>query len=242
MKKTILAITIICAALYTLAGVSYAQTNTIYACVNHSDGTLRIVSSLTECKKNEGPLSWNVAAGQQCAQGRVVSGFDQQGNIICVAVPPFAIGDTGPAGGIVFYVTDGGLHGLEAAPQDQGAGIWGCEGTDIPGADGDAVGTGAQNTADILAGCTQSGIAAEIAHAYTLNGYSDWFLPSKDELNLLYQQRGVVGGGFIAYNYWSSTENDNNNLAWSLDFFSGFFEDGGKDSPYFYYVRAVRAF
>ena len=38
----------------------------------------------------------------------------------------YEIGDTGPAGGIVFYVTDGGLHGLEAAPEDQDRGEWGC--------------------------------------------------------------------------------------------------------------------
>ena len=42
---------------------------------------------------------------------------------------PYAIGDLGPAGGIVFYVTDGGVHGLEAAPEDQGSGAWGCYGT-----------------------------------------------------------------------------------------------------------------
>ncbi len=83
----------------------------------------------------------------------------------------YAIGDAGPAGGIVFYITpgSGGLHGLEAASTDQdgGSGVpWGCYGTEITGADGIAVGTGAQNTSDILAGCSEVGTAAKLADAY----------------------------------------------------------------------------
>jgi hypothetical protein len=48
----------------------------------------------------------------------------------------YAIGDTGPAGGIVFYITDGGLHGMEATPDDQHEGIGLCFSGVIPGADG----------------------------------------------------------------------------------------------------------
>jgi hypothetical protein len=151
----------------------------------------------------------------------------------------YSIGDTGPAGGKVFYVTDGGLHGLEAAPADQSAGApWGCEGTTIAGADGAAVGTGAQNTADILAGCSESGIAAEIADAYTLNGYDDWFLPSKDELNLLYQHHTVYGG--FGWDFISSSTEDNSNRAWGQFFFNGSQFPHDKYRPQ--RVRAVRAF
>jgi len=95
----------------------------------------------------------------------------------------YRIGDDGPAGGKVFYVTDGGAHGFEAAPVDQASGQWGCMGTPI-GAIGRDVGEGSQNTADILAGCPTLGIAARIAEEYSLNGYDDWFLPSQRELNL----------------------------------------------------------
>ncbi|MEE9355567.1 MAG: hypothetical protein V3U75_08255 [Methylococcaceae bacterium] len=115
--------------------------------------------------------------------------------------PVFAIGDEGPAGGIVFYITDDGVHGLEAAPENQGNGEWGCSGTAVPGADGREIGDGAQNTADILAGCNQAGIAAEIAANYTLNGYTDWFLPSISELKL-FTAIGIDGD----IGYWSSTE------------------------------------
>lgn len=116
----------------------------------------------------------------------------------------YNIGDNGPAGGIVFYITDGGLHGLEAAPVGQPTAPWGCHGTNISGAKGTAVGTGAQNTAAIVAGCAESGIAAKIADAYSLGGFKDWFLPSKDELNMLYVATAQPDNGIGTY--WTSTQ------------------------------------
>jgi len=189
-----------------------------------------------------GPAGINVLAGQQCPQGKAVAvvGFDHNGIIICSPALPYEIGERGPAGGIVFYITHGGLHGLEAARADQSAGAaWGCYETEIAGADGTAVGTGAQNTVDIVVGCHVSGIAANIADNYTLNGYDDWFLPSKDELSLLYQQKDVVGGFTTDY-YWSSTE-VNNGTALMQQFVGNGFQGGyGKD--FTLRVRAVRAF
>jgi hypothetical protein len=153
---------------------------------------------------------------------------------------PFIIGDTGPAGGKVFYLTDAtGLHGLEAAPGDQSvAAAWGCWGTSITGADGTAVGTGAANTADIVVGCAEANTAATIADAYALNGYTDWYLPSKDELNLLYQQKNIVGG-FADTSYSSSSEY-HSNLAWLQGFSNGFQYSLSKNYPL--PVRAVRSF
>ena len=152
----------------------------------------------------------------------------------------FHIGDNGPAGGKVFYVTDNtGLHGLEAAPADHSAQVqWGCYGTTIAGADGTAVGTGAANTAAIVAGCAQANTAAKIADAYDLNGYTDWYLPSKDELNLLIQQNTVVGG-FAGNDYWSSSQL-NSYLAWHQFFSNGVQDNSVKNFPL--PVRAVRAF
>lgn len=117
----------------------------------------------------------------------------------------YAIGDTGPAGGIVFYITEGGLHGLEAAPVDQTNAEWGCSGTALVGADRTALGAGAPNTADIVSDCADASTAGKVADIYVLNGYDDWFLPSIDELNLLYSQKDVVGG-FASEFYWSSSE------------------------------------
>lgn len=121
-----------------------------------------------------------------------------------VAGPPgIVVGGTGPAGGIIFYVTEDGLHGFEASPVDLGTAEWGCPDTFV-GANEFAIGTGAQNTADILAGCATPGIAARLADAYTLNGFDDWFLPSGSELGEIYRS---IGGRatFGSKTYWASS-------------------------------------
>jgi hypothetical protein len=151
----------------------------------------------------------------------------------------YAIGDTGPAGGIVFYITDGGLHGLEAAPVNIPPVRWGCYGQLLAGADGIVIGTGAQNTAEIRADCLEDGIAAERANVTPINGFTGWFLPSKDELNEMYLNRSVIPSLDTAYNYWSSTEYSRT-LAWVQSFSSGGQAGGNKDGIAF--VRAIRTF
>ena len=149
----------------------------------------------------------------------------------------YVIGDTGPAGGKVFYLSDGaGLHGLEAASVDQSSGIaWGC-GTLVAGT-GTAVGTGKANTAAIKATCG-AGTAAQVAASYSLNGFTDWYLPSKDELNLLYAQKARVGG-FASNYYWSSTEIDAYDACFQNFLYGAQFSSGkGSTLP----VRAVRTF
>jgi uncharacterized protein (TIGR02145 family) len=128
-----------------------------------------------------------------------------------------AIGDS-YQGGIVAYILgtdDIGydalvIHGLIVAPTDQSTGApWGCGGTLIPGI-GTAIGTGSQNTTaivDIVTGCATPGIAARLCDELDLNSYSDWYLPSKDELNQLYINRvaiAVIGN----YSYLSSSQNE----------------------------------
>jgi hypothetical protein len=159
----------------------------------------------------------------------------------------YDIGQEGPAGGVVFFVTGGGLHGLEAAPVDQSnAAEWGCViGVDIPGADGTAIGTGAQNTADILAACPNPGIAARLADNYQLNGFTDWYLPSKDTLNVMRLNIGLINtttgnpGNFINDFYWSSSEQAGDG-AWRQFFSTGGQGVSGKLQSYS--VRAIRAF
>jgi hypothetical protein len=179
------------------------------------------------------------ACGNTCPVGYVCR------NTTC-ELRRYAIGDTGPAGGIVFYSPLDGSHGLEAAPEDQtlrGNGLigapWGCYGTLIAGADGTVVGAGAQNTEDILAGCTESSIAAQLAHAYSLNGYNDWFLPSEEELMLMYWANWFLGN-FDSDEYWSSTEKGSN-FAYSQNLRYGTtYSTTSKGSMLG--VRAIRAF
>ena len=149
-------------------------------------------------------------------------------------------------GGKVAYILQAGdpgynatvQHGLIAAPSDQGQAPWGCSQTLISGADGIAIGTGAQNTIDIMNGCSTAGIAARLCGDLVLGGYSDWYLPSKDELNKLYINRVAIGG-FAINNYWNSTENYSYE-SWSQGFNYG--NQYGNFKNEVFNVRAVRAF
>jgi hypothetical protein len=149
----------------------------------------------------------------------------------------YEIGDQGPAGGIVFYVSNEGLNGLEAAPADQGKAQWGCIGKVITRAKGTAIGTGEQNTAAIIAGCSET-TAAFVASAYG----PGWYLPSKDELDQLYLQQDVVGGfdGFNVH-HWSSSQMSAS-LASSMFYIWGEVYDEDYSKNVSLRVRAVRAF
>lgn len=144
-------------------------------------------------------------------------------------------------GGIVFFLDASGQHGLVAAPSDQVMGTqWGCQGTEILGAQGTAVGTGYQNTVDILNDCSTQGTAADVCASLVLNGYSDWFLPSQDELNLMYINLHTAGlGNFGIGFYWSSTEYI------SFRAYRQYFIDGTQSNEFKdnnYRVRAARFF
>ena len=164
----------------------------------------------------------------------------------------YAPGDMGPAGGLIFYVnpnyaTDKWRY-LETAPFDQSAGArWGCFRREIAGARGTAVGTGRQNTRDMLAACPEPGSAAALCANLTVNGVGGWFLPSRDELVLVYRNLKATGaaefgeaGRHDNVSYWASSQLTAD-MAAHIDFADlgrPHFDD--KDFPR--RVRAIRAF
>jgi hypothetical protein len=170
------------------------------------------------------------------------------------------VGDAGPGGGIIFYIDLSRATGSQfwEVGTDLGSAEWGCAGTDT-GATGTAIGTGATNTAAVKTTCADLGIAARVASA-TAGGFSDWFLPSKDELNQLCKfartqstaaadqtvacnSGGTPRAGVTSGNYVSSTQfinNTNFNWVWIQGFDIGSQLAGSKISML--RVRAVRAF
>jgi Protein of unknown function (DUF1566) len=142
-------------------------------------------------------------------------------------------------GGIIFYIDGTGLSGLIAAESDQSTGAqWGCDATHI--VTGEGIGSGQTNTTNIVSGCSTAGIAARICDQLDLNGYTDWFLPSKDEINQMYIQKDLIGGFGDGY-FWCSTESPSETATAYYDHF----DHGGQgwtNKYNSYRVRAIRAF
>jgi hypothetical protein len=144
-------------------------------------------------------------------------------------------------GGKVFYVYDNGQHGLIAATADQSTGVvWTNTSfqSTVSNAVRDGINGGLANTERIIIQAGGGSYAALLCANYKGGNFADWYSPTKYELNLLYLQKGVVGGFASSY-YWSSTEGDNN-TAWGQYFTYGTQGSYGKyTTPC---VRAVRAF
>jgi uncharacterized protein len=164
----------------------------------------------------------------------------------------YKVGDTGPSGGWVFYENPNyakdGWRYLEAAPVDQSAGAkWGCFRTPTTGARGTAIGTGKQNTQDILTVCADRDTAAALCAGYVLNGVGGWFLPSRDELAQLYRALRAPGladfgdtGRVDNVSYWASSQ-QTTDMATHIDFAdNGRVHSDDKDFPR--RVRAIRSF
>jgi hypothetical protein len=177
--------------------------------------------------------------------------------VITVPFPrtAYALGDTGPGGGKIFYVSTEGFtmtdtgeiyHYLEAAPNDMPTTLtWASSAfinTSIPVTKypvGYSIGAGRKNTAAILA-IDANAPAAKACVEYNYNGMTDWFLPSYPELEMLSTNRSHVGN-MRSEQYWASTEStsDDSN-AWSYYFPNYGSVGGGKGTAI--YVRAIRAF
>jgi hypothetical protein len=154
-------------------------------------------------------------------------------------------------GGIVFYVWDNGRHGLIAATTNLSYNKsytfkWGPVANYVM-ALRDGINAGIYNTERIIMqqGAGNGTYAAMVAAHYQFNGngwggYGDWYLPSKYELSILYQQRNIVGGFNSGWIFWSSTEADDK-TAWSFDFVAGTQQAESKALTT-RFIRAIRSF
>jgi len=177
----------------------------------------------------------------------------------------YALGETGPGGGLVFLISGGRTY--EMAPKTWGAGETGtleiCDNYSarVTGRVDPAIGAGAANTAALAADTSCISNAANAVIAYSGGGFSDWFIPSKDELNAMcnYSRNpttpptGVCTGaqdgtfeldpfGFSAVPYWSSSSfSDTDGAAWDQDFDSTprqYADDQDERRP----IRPIRSF
>ena len=133
--------------------------------------------------------------------------MEQTGAFLMISIMKPKLGDR-LFGGVVFFLSPNGRNGLVAAIDDQSvSATW---------SNGSFVTTGATSITDGLANTNAiinvqgntGAYAARICRNYNGGGYTDWFLPAKDQLNLMYARRNVIGGFAFQGIYWSSTEVD----------------------------------
>lgn len=158
-------------------------------------------------------------------------------------------------GGLIFYFNTMDGMGLVAAPTDQSNGAkWGCFPNYLDYVNNPAIGGGIDNTAEIMLHCGQTGTGAKICDELSLNAYSDWFLPNRAELLLMFEKLADSDGngnntggsdpgnlgGFNDVEYLTSTQADDTNC-YTIDFNSGTNNQSASKNET-YYVRAARAF
>ncbi len=191
-------------------------------------------------KKNFYLFLFLAAAVISCKKESDISALSSSG--ISSAKQAYYIGEHF-GGGIIFYIDKTGRHGIIAAAADlEEPQPWAREYI-VTGAVASKPGSGLNNT---NRACKVLGFPLYEADGYAavecteiyLNGYNDWYLASKDELNELYLHKDVVGG-FLPFSYWSSTE-VNATQAWFQNFGTG--TQVMQDKFAGYSVRPVRYF
>jgi len=143
-------------------------------------------------------------------------------------------------GGIVFYIDETGKHGLIAASTDQSTtDTWWNQSWVTTGAV--SLTDGEENTNLIIQFQGDNGVyAAKLCRDYNAGGHNDWFLPSKDQLNMLFTHKVLVGGLTNSI-YWSSSEYEIDSV-WVQDFEDGEQHLDSKSDGANVHTRAIRAF
>jgi hypothetical protein len=179
----------------------------------------------------------------------------------CQSTKKYIIGDKGPAGGIVFYDKGSYSNGwryMEASPLDANESEWGCLGSLIDNANSSEIGAGLLNSVSItnyhdklnnyytnpsICNPANNGsVASRESLLYNINNTKDWFLPSENELSLLYNNLKTEDlSTFKNTNYWSSTQMDENN-AICIDFSNGNVISHSKVNSNNCQVRFIRYF
>lgn len=188
-------------------------------------------------------LDWNIDREIELIDGDIII-INNPKNIVlrktCQSIIEYEIGEVGPAGGIVFY--DKGDYSLgwryiEAANTDLDFFEWGCFGSFINNTNSTQIGYGFFNSVSIsnyhdnlinyynnpsVCNSLNNGtVVAKEGLLFEQNNNSDWFLPSLEELDLMYQNLYLNNlGNFSSSNYWSSTQIDGEN-AMTIDFTNG---------------------
>jgi len=147
--------------------------------------------------------------GTSCDDGNANTTTDvYNASCVCQGTASYTVGTQGPAGGYIFYDKGSYSNGwryLEAYPTTV-YGPWGCQGVSIGGTSS-AVGTGEANTALILASCAIAGTVAKLCDDFAVNGFTDWFLPSSGEMDLIHDVLFVNGIGNIPDAFhWTSSQ------------------------------------
>ncbi len=145
------------------------------------------------------------------------------------------------AGGIIFYLDSSKEHGLICGTSSIGNYEWGCTNSNVSGTSVN-FGTGLQNTLNIISACSGSNVAAKVVKTSTINGYSDWYLPSVGELLIIKQNVSNFNTGPTG-RFWSSTDDDQRNaktvsLSSILNFNPISYDGKGYSNP----VLPIRAF
>lgn len=220
-----------------------------------SISALLTVNSVTVVTKQGEMTSTNVNYVNKFGALNALEGLDSNGKVI-TAKTIVSVGES-YGGGIVAYILQAGdpgydarvQHGLIATTADLSSSArWTSGEIPFSGGAAIAIGTGNQNTIDIVAGDATTGLAARLCYDLVQGGYSDWYLPSRNELSKLWLNRTAIGG-FTQNNYWSSTKHPliepqfPGKYAWYVSFF---ISDNGGVGYHFttttFAVRAVRSF